>query len=107
MLRVRGCPSPSALEGAMLSRLAAYDPELEVFEGEQDLQSEGRFSLFDEIDEMTLAAELLEVRDEQELGRFLNTLIHRVAKGVGTAVPPPVGNAVGGMIKSALRQVLP
>lgn len=90
----------------MLSRLAAYDPELEVFEGEQDLQGEGKSGLLNEMDEMTFASELLEVRGEQELNHFLKTLILQVAKAVGTPVPAPVGHAIVGLIKSALQQVL-
>jgi hypothetical protein len=52
---------------------------------------------------MELAAELLEVRDEQELDRFLGSVFNGVKKFAGSAA----GKAVGGMLKGVLKKALP
>ncbi len=52
---------------------------------------------------MELAAELLEVRDEQELDRFLGNVFKKVKQFAGSAT----GKAVGGMLKGLLKKGLP
>src|SRR4051812_32339445 len=91
----------------MANRLTAYDPEFELFEGEGELPNENRPGLFGEMDEMALAAELLEIQDEQELDRFLEALVRRAGQAVGTGLPPSRANAICGVLKSALKQALP
>ena len=62
-----------------------YESEGENFEYEQYEQSEWEGEsgpVFSEAEEMELAAELMEVRDEQELDRFLSDVI----KGAGSAL---------------------
>jgi uncharacterized protein (DUF697 family) len=88
----------------MRDPLTDYNPELEVFEGEQQetfqqLENE----VLSETEEMELASELLEVNDERALDRFLGDLI----KKVGGMVPPAVASDIGGILKSVARTALP
>jgi len=62
---------------------------------------------FSEIQEMEYAANLLEITDEGELDQFLGGLIKRAGQAAGGALEPPVGRALGGYLKAAVRQVLP
>ena len=85
------------------------DPEAEgfettAFEGEWTGES-GR--VFDEAQEMELAAELLEIRDEAELDRFLGDFIKRAGQAVGSFVKSPTGQALGGILKGAAKKALP
>ena len=90
----------------MAHPLIDYSPELELFESNEfELSAEA--GVFGEIGEMELAAELLEVRDEQELDRFLGNLIRKVGRTVGTVVRSPVGRAIGGVLKDAAKTMLP
>ena len=56
----------------MPSPLTEYDPQWEIFEGEQ-CQCSGKTApgILSETNDIELAAELLAVRDEQEVDRFL------------------------------------
>lgn len=64
-------------------------------------------SPFSEAEEMELAAELLEVTNEQELDHFLGSLIKRGAQAVGKFIKSPTGQALGGILKGAAKQALP
>src|SRR5262245_48836088 len=82
----------------------------ENFEGEAAFEGEwagesGR--VFDEALEMELAAELLEIRDEGELDRFLGDFIKKASRAVGKFVKSPTGQALGGILKGAAKQALP
>jgi hypothetical protein len=57
----------------------------------------------DEMDEMELAAGLLEVADEQELEEFIGKLV----KKAGAFIKSPAGRALGGLLKQAAKKVLP
>jgi hypothetical protein len=59
--------------------------------------------VFNEAEQMELAAELLEVRDEQELNYFLGDLIRKAAGVLGKAVNSPLGQSLGGILKSSAR----
>ena len=92
--------------------LTDYAPETEGFETETfgygETQGPGESgTVFSEADEMELAAQLLEVQDEQELDRFLGDLIKRAGQAVGTFVHSPTGQALGGILKGAARKALP
>jgi hypothetical protein len=63
--------------------------------------------VFNETDEMALAAELLAVSNEEELEQFLGKLIRSASRTVGRAVRSPVGRAIGGMLKGVARRALP
>jgi hypothetical protein len=96
------------VENAMQNPLAEYSPELEFLETESlEWPGEAEAGALSESDEMELAAELLEVRDEQELDRFLGKLIGRAARGIRRAVRSPVFKAVGGVLKGVAKSALP
>ena len=89
----------------------------EAFETEQyELASEGVSEMrdetsmespFNEVQEMGLAAELLEVTNEWELEQFLGNLIARGAQAAGRVIKSSAGQALGGLLKGAARQALP
>jgi uncharacterized protein (DUF697 family) len=64
-------------------------------------------SPFNEVDEMELASQLLEVTDEGELDQFLGDLIKKAGRAVGKFVKTPLGQALGGILKGAVKNVLP
>jgi uncharacterized protein (DUF697 family) len=86
--------------------LTEYSPEMEAFEFEQEFEG-GRGGVFSETQEMELAAELLEVSNEQELDQFLGDFIKKAGKAIGGFVKGPVGQAIGGVLKSAAKVALP
>ena len=59
--------------------------------------------VFNEAEQMELAGELLEVRDEQELNYFLGDVIRKAAGVLGRAVNSPLGQSLGGILKSSAR----
>ena len=81
--------------------------ELQQFEEElQELSGEFSSPLGEQ-QEMELAAQLLEIRDEAELEQFLGGLIKNVAKGVGGFLDSPTGKALGGILKNVAKKALP
>ena len=56
-----------------------------------------------EAQEIQLASELLEISSEEELEQFLGSLI----KKVGGFVKGPIGQALGGVLKSVAKRALP
>jgi hypothetical protein len=90
----------------MSSRLTAYDPELEVFEGESDQTAAESSGMIDEMDEMTIAAEFLEIRNEEELNGFLTKLIRRVVWAAGPNVPHDYAKAVQDALRRTLNDAL-
>jgi uncharacterized protein (DUF697 family) len=88
----------------MPNPLSEYNPEMEMFESEQfEWSGETTGEVIGEGELMELAAELLEVRDEQELDRFLGSVFKKVKAFAGSAA----GKAVGGMLKGVLKKALP
>jgi len=63
--------------------------------------------VFNEQDEMELAAELLEISDEQELDQFLGDLIKKAGSAIGSVVKSPIGQAIGGVLKTAASKAIP
>jgi hypothetical protein len=63
--------------------------------------------VFGETEQMELASELLEITSEAELDRFLGDLIGRAGQAIGKFVKSPEGQAIGGILKGAAKQVLP
>jgi uncharacterized protein (DUF697 family) len=63
--------------------------------------------LFNEAEQLELAAELLEVRDEQELDRFLGNLIRKAGRVVSQIARSPIGQSLGGVLKGVARKALP
>jgi uncharacterized protein (DUF697 family) len=62
---------------------------------------------FDEAEEMALAAELLEITDEDELDQFLGKLMKKAAKAVGGIMRSPLGKSLGGILKGVAKRALP
>jgi hypothetical protein len=89
--------------------LTEYSPQMETFEFPQAEQEFGESAggVFNESEEMELAAELLEVTTEQELDHFLGDLIKKAGSAVGQFVSSPVGRAIGGVLKTAAKTALP
>jgi uncharacterized protein (DUF697 family) len=85
--------------------------EAEQFEAEQfEWEAEGwggEAEVFNESEVMELAGELLEISNEYELDRFLGDLISRAGSALGKAVRSPIGQAVGSLLKGAVKKALP
>ena len=101
---------------------AEYETGLEAMETGFEFQGEGEFSGetyefagesaegetgLNEMQETELAAELLEIANEEELNQFLGKLISKVGKAAGSFVRSPVGQALGGILKQAAKKALP
>jgi hypothetical protein len=76
-----------------------YMGEEEVYGGEME-------GVFDEAEEMELAAELLDVSNEAELDQFLGNLLRKASKAASKAISSPMGRALGGMLKQVAKQGL-
>jgi hypothetical protein len=73
--------------------------ESDSFEFESDQEIE---SPLDEVEEMELAAELLEVSSEEELDQFLGKLFKRIGRGLKKFGRGPLGKILKGVAKKAL-----
>lgn len=62
---------------------------------------------FDEVEEMGLAAELLEVTDEAGLDQFLGKLLKTATRAVGRGLSSSLGGTLGGYLKGAIKKALP
>jgi hypothetical protein len=60
-----------------------------------------------ETEERELAAELLEVQNEDELEQFLGNLFKSAVKGIGNFAKSGVGQALGGVLKNVAKTALP
>ncbi len=60
-----------------------------------------------EIQETQMAAELLEITNEEELDHFLGSLIRKAAGAIGKVVKSPIGRALGGVLKQVAKRALP
>ena len=88
----------------MQNPLSEYNPEMEMFESEQfEWSGETTGEVVGEDELLELAAELLEVRDEQELDRFLGGVFKKFKQFANSTA----GKAVGGMLKGVLKKALP
>lgn len=80
-------------------------------EGDYEYEGEGLYgeseSPLNEVQEMELAAELLEVSNEYELDHFLGKLISSVKKGAGGFLKGGLGKSLGGLLKGAAKAALP
>jgi hypothetical protein len=80
--------------------------ELELLESEAEQEGETG-EVFDEADVAELASRLLDVRNEAEFDRLLGGLISHAAQQIGGELSAPLGQAVGGLLKSLAKQALP
>lgn len=91
----------------------SLEAEGENFEYEFDGEAQGDFEfqaeeeVFGEAELNDLAAELLSVSSEQELDQFLGGLIKKAGRAVGKFVKSPIGQQLGGMLKSVAKKALP
>ena len=64
-------------------------------------------TVFNEDEQMNLAAGLMEVASEQEFENFLGDLLSKAANAVGGFINSPTGQALGGVLKGVAKQMLP
>jgi hypothetical protein len=87
------------------------DQTLGVGEAEYELgfanETEEEYQNLDEMEQLELAAELLEVSNEDELENFLGDVFHTIGKGISSFANSSTGKALGGILKSAAKQALP
>ena len=85
-----------------MDALESGDFEMEYWGGDRESVFD-EYGQLNEMDEMELAASLLEIQDEQELEQFLG----KVFKSAGTFLRSPAGQALGGILKSVAKKALP
>jgi hypothetical protein len=92
----------------MANPLLAYDPELEMFEGEQEQRRRSEGGVLGDTAEMAVAANVLEITDRADLERFLRNLTRHVGNKIGIHLSSPQADAIcdvlAGTIGQALRQ---
>jgi hypothetical protein len=81
-----------------------HDIDRALFE---DQQETGSGNELHETQEVQLAGELLEIRDETELDRFLGNLLSTAVRAGRSFLASDTGRALGGVLKSAAKQALP
>ncbi len=97
--------------------LTEYNPQMEAeafeypqyeeeWSGEQEWGAEAE-GLFNEEQEMELAAELLEVTNEEELEQFLGSLFKKAGRAISNFAKSGVGKQVFGVLKSVAGKALP
>ena len=78
-------------------------PPQEAGQGEYGGQQES----FNEMEDLIRAADLSAITNEQELDQFLGNLINDIGRSVEGFANSAAGKAVGGILKSVAKQVLP
>ncbi len=81
--------------------------QMESFEYEFEGEAQNEAEVFGEAEMEALATELMEVQSEAELEQFLGSLIKKAGSAIGSFVKSPVGQALGGVLKSAVKRGLP
>jgi hypothetical protein len=92
-----------------------HDIDRALFEAEAETEAYGETEFYEfheagqsgESYELALAAEFLELTTESELDQFLGKLLSKAVSAVGDFARSDAGRAVGGMVKSAAKQILP
>lgn len=87
--------------------LTDYSPQMEFHEGHGRRHYPKKRGILSDSEEMELAAEFLEVADEEELEQFLGDLIGGIGSTLGKIVNSPMGKAVGGVLKDVAKTALP
>jgi phage tail tape-measure protein len=77
------------------------------FTGEEESYGPGPGGVFSEEEQMDLAAEMMEVNSEEEFEEFLGDLISKGVQTLGSFIGAPAGQALGGVLKSAAKRLLP
>jgi len=91
----------------MPNRLAAYDPQLEIFEGDKARVAPRRDEPLGEMQEMAFAAEILELRDERGLEALVGRVVGEVARALGQSRASPPAEAIRRLLTSVLKQSMP
>src|SRR5436190_6203108 len=100
--RERGCAS-SEFRKSLSNRVLGKEHTMSVYETFETYEQEQEYGELPAEMEMELAAELLEITNEQELEQFLGDIV----KSVGSFVKGPVGQALGGVLKNVAKTALP
>jgi hypothetical protein len=79
----------------------------EMMETYEYPSSGGGGRVFNEQQEWELAAELLEITNENDFEQFLGDLISKAGKAVGSFLSSPTGQAIGGALKGVAGKLLP
>ena len=87
--------------------LTEYSPQMEFGSGNPQSQEESAAGVFDEAQELQLAARLLEVVNDQQLHRFLDDVIHETGSIVGSVVKPLDAQAIRDVLTKSIHQILP
>jgi hypothetical protein len=92
--------------------LTDYSPQMEFSGGSGGRHHHRRYSnptpqVLSDSQEMELAAEFLDVANEEELEQFLGDLIGGIGSTLGKIVNSPIGKAVGGVLKDVAKTALP
>jgi len=81
--------------------------ELESDRYEVDSDLHGEAQVFNEADEMELAAELIAISDESELAQFIGKIMGQAEEATGKSIKGGIGAKLGGLLKGVARKVLP
>lgn len=88
-----------------------FEPEAYAYEEEFADESDFEFGdtemALDEVEEMELAAQLLEITDEAEIDQFLGSVFKKVAKAGGGLLKKAVGGNLGQIAKGLIKKALP
>lgn len=88
--------------------LIEFSPQLEFATTPlPELEDESGRWVFDESQELELAASLLEVVNDEQLDHFLSDLIRKGGTATGSVVTPSDGKAIGDVLKGAIYRILP
>lgn len=88
--------------------LTEYSPQMEFAAGPlTESEDESEHGLFDESQELELAANLLEVHNEEQLHHFLDHVIREAGTAAGGRVAPSDAHAIGSVLENAVHQILP
>lgn len=93
-------------QGEYREKPGAFESDSFEFEYEDGGAQVGE-TPFSEVEEMELAAELLEISDEEELDQFLGDLIKKAGKAIRKFGKSSTGKALGGILKGAAKVALP
>ena len=70
-------------------------------------ETTGDAEVFDEVEEMELASQLLEATSDAELDQFISGLVGRATRSLGQFARSQAGRAIGGLLKQTARRALP
>lgn len=85
----------------------SYEGDVFEFADESEFGDFEAESSLDEVEEMEMAAQLLEITDEAELDQFLGSLIKKAGRAAGRFIKSPIGRQLGGLLKGAVKKALP